>query len=218
MFSRSERGIDGGRRFDVVLDAFDRRPGAGEARQRVAVEPVVDQLLHAGRIEDRDHRVDEEKLRRMGVGRGFGHVVVAHQGKHAAMLRRAGEIGVAEHVAGAVDARALAVPEREHAVVLAFAEQLGLLRAPAGGCRQFLVEAGLEDDVGFARAAAWPSTAACRARRAASRDSRKRSPPCRARPAGRARAASSSMRTIACAPDRNMRSLPRSNLSSSATS
>ena len=32
--------------------------------------------------------------------------------------------------------------------MLAFAEQFGLLRAPAGGRRQFLVEAGLEDDVG----------------------------------------------------------------------
>ena len=42
-----ERGIDRGRRFDVVLDAFDRGPGAGEARQREAVEAVVDQLLHA---------------------------------------------------------------------------------------------------------------------------------------------------------------------------
>ena len=83
----------------------------------------------------------------MRVGRGFGHMVVAHQGEHAAMLRRAGEIGVAEDVAGAVDARSLAVPERKHAVMLAFAEQFRLLRAPAGGGGEFLVEAGLEDDV-----------------------------------------------------------------------
>ena len=32
--------------------------------------------------------------------------------------------------------------------MLALAEQLGLLRAPAGGRRELLVEAGLEDDVG----------------------------------------------------------------------
>ena len=75
-------------------------------------------------------------------------MVVAHQGEHAAMLRRAGEIGVAEDVARAVDARPLAVPDRKDAVVLAFAEKLRLLRAPAGGRGKLLVEAGLEDDVG----------------------------------------------------------------------
>ena len=63
-------------------------------------------------------------------GGGFRGVVVAHQREHAAVLGRAGEVGVAEHVAGAVDARALAVPHAEHAIARAFAAQLGLLRAP----------------------------------------------------------------------------------------
>lgn len=77
----------------------------------------------------------------------LGGVVVAHQGEHAAMSRGPGEIGVAEHVAAAIDARTLAVPDREHAVVATFAAHLGLLRAPDGGGRQILVEARLEDDV-----------------------------------------------------------------------
>jgi hypothetical protein len=130
----------------------------------------------------------------MRVGRGFGGVVVAHQRQHAAVLRRAGEVGVAEHVAGAVDARSLAVPDGEDAVMLALAEQFRLLRAPAGGRGEFLVEAraGRRHR---RRAAPWPSRAAGRARRAASRDSPRRSRPCSARPAGRARAASA-----ACAP------------------
>ena len=63
MFSRSSDTSTEAVEFDVVLDAFDRRPGAGEARQRIAVEAVVDQLLHAGRVEDRDHRVDEQRIR-----------------------------------------------------------------------------------------------------------------------------------------------------------
>ena len=79
-------------------------------------------------------------------------MVVAHQREHAAVLRGAGEIGVAEHVAGAVDARALAVPHAEHAVVLALAAQLGLLRAPERGRGEVLVEAGLEQDVVRCRA------------------------------------------------------------------
>src|SRR5205085_889391 len=52
-------------------------------------------------------------------------------------------------VAGAVDARALAVPDPEHAVVFAVPAQLRVLRAPQRGCGEFLVEAGLEDDVLF---------------------------------------------------------------------
>ncbi len=56
-------------------------------------------------------------------------------------------VGVAEHVAGAVEAGALAVPNAEHAVVLALAAQLGLLRAPQRGGRQVLVQAGHELDV-----------------------------------------------------------------------
>ena len=89
-------------------------------------------------------------------------MVVAHQGEHAAVLRGAGEIGVAEHVAGAVDARPLAVPHAEHAVVLALAAQFGLLRAPDRGRGEVLVQAGLEQDVvlvesGFARMNCWSS-------------------------------------------------------------
>ena len=114
----------------------------------IAVEAVVDQLLDAGRVEDRHHRVDEGEFGLVRDGRGFGGVVVAHQRQHAAVLRGAGHVGVAEHVAGAVDARPLAVPEPEDAVILAFAAQLRLLRAPAGGRGKLLVEAGLEDDVG----------------------------------------------------------------------
>ncbi len=81
-------------------------------------------------------------------------VVVAHQREHAAMLRGAGEIGVAEDVAGAVDARALAVPHAEHAIELAFAAQLRLLRAPQRGGGEVFVEPGLEFDVGCDKLAA----------------------------------------------------------------
>src|SRR5262249_11659368 len=70
-----------------------------------------------------------------------------HEGKHAAMLRRAGEIGVAQRVARAVDARALAVPHAEHAVEAPFAAQLRLLRTPQRGCGQILVNGGLEENV-----------------------------------------------------------------------
>ena len=56
-------------------------------------------------------------------------------------------IGVAEHVTGPVDARSLAVPHGEHAVVLAVAAQFRLLRAPDRGRCEVFVEPGLEVDV-----------------------------------------------------------------------
>ncbi len=77
----------------------------------------------------------------------FGGVVVAHQRDDAAVLRGAGEIGVAEGVAGAVDARPLAVPHAEHAIELAFAAQLGVLGADERGRGEILVGAGMKQDV-----------------------------------------------------------------------
>ena len=50
---------------------FSADPDAGEARHRPAVEAVIEDLLHAGRIEDRDHHVDEVEFGLMRGGRGF---------------------------------------------------------------------------------------------------------------------------------------------------
>ena len=130
IFGMIERRLDHGGRLHRLVHALERDPRAAEARHRPAVERVVDELLHPGGIQDRDHHVDEMEFGLVRGGGGFRRVVVAHQGEHAAVLGGAGEIGVAEHVAGAVDARPLAVPHAEHAVVLALAAQLGLLRAP----------------------------------------------------------------------------------------
>src|SRR4029077_17565891 len=80
-------------------------------------------------------------------GGGFGAMVVAGQAQHAAVFRRAGRIAVAEHVAAAVYAGALAVPDADHAVVLCAGREVELLRAPdRGGCEGF-IHAGLEFDV-----------------------------------------------------------------------
>ena len=54
---------------------------------------------------------------------------------------------MAQHVAAAIDAWALAIPKREHAVIFAFAANLRLLRAPDRGRGQILVEARHEQDI-----------------------------------------------------------------------
>src|ERR1700684_3147523 len=56
---------------------------------------------------------------------------------------------MAEGVAGAIDARAFAVPHGEDAVVLALAAQFGLLRAPDRGGGKILVDAALKADIAF---------------------------------------------------------------------
>ena len=134
--------------LDGVLDAFEADPAAGVARERPAEEAVVEHLLHAGGREDRHHRVDERELRVVQDGRALAGVVVAEAGDDAAVLRRAGHVGVAEDVAAAVDAGALAVPEAEDALDAALAVEVDLLGAPEGGGGEILVEAGLELDVG----------------------------------------------------------------------
>ena len=133
--------------LDGVVDALQRGPAAAVARERESVEAVVEDLLHAGRVEHRNGGVDHRVLAVVRGGGRLAGVVVAEQRHHPAEPRRPGEVRVAQRVARAVDARSLAVPQAEHAVVRALAVELGLLRAPAGGGRNVLVDAGLEHHV-----------------------------------------------------------------------
>ena len=80
--------------------------------------------------------------------RTFAGVVIAHQRNDATMFRRTRMIGMAQRIAGPVDARPLAVPEPADAVILAFAAQLGLLCTPDGGGREFFVDGWLADNAG----------------------------------------------------------------------
>src|SRR6185437_7161223 len=139
-----EAAVDHAGRLDGLVHAFECGPGASVARHRPAVERVVDDFLHAARIEDRHHHVDEMEFGLMRGGGGFRSMIVTHQSEHAAMFGRAGEVSMAEYIARPVDARALAIPKAEHAIELALAAQLSLLSAPQRSSGQFLVDAGLE--------------------------------------------------------------------------
>ncbi|KAG1600616.1 hypothetical protein G6F46_014009 [Rhizopus delemar] len=77
----------------------------------------------------------------MRQGRTAAGMVIGRQRQHAAVTRGAGGVGVLEHVAAAVHARALAVPHAEHALHVGAGEQVGLLGAPDHGGAQILVEA-----------------------------------------------------------------------------
>jgi hypothetical protein len=74
-------------------------------------------------------------------------VIVAGKAEHAAIFRRARGVAVPKHVAAAVDAGALAVPDADRAIVSCTGRQVQLLRAPDRGGRQVFVHAGLKFDV-----------------------------------------------------------------------
>ncbi len=122
-------------------------PAARKARHRDAVEAEVDQLLGVRRVEHRHADGDERRVGEIDRGRGFCAVIVAGERDRAALGRDAGEIGVAQRVAGAIDARSLAVPNAEHAVDGRAGKAGQMLRAPDRGRGQILVEAGTEDDI-----------------------------------------------------------------------
>src|SRR6266851_1749543 len=71
----------------------------------------------------------------------------AGEDQHTAVAGGAGGISMLEHVASAVDAGTLAVPQGEDAVILSIGKEVGLLAAPHRGRRQILVDAREEADV-----------------------------------------------------------------------
>ncbi len=128
-------------------DHLHADPASAVARHRDPEQPHLDHLVDAGGIEIGHQRGDKGVVRLMRHGGGFCAVIVAGQAQHAAVLRRARGIAMAEHVAAAVDARPLAVPDADHAIVPGARRQIELLRAPDRGGRQIFVHAGLELDV-----------------------------------------------------------------------
>ncbi len=107
-------------------------------------------------------------------GGGFGAVVVTGEAKYPAVAGRAGGIAVTKHVAAAVDAGALAIPDANHAIVVGARRQVELLRAPDCGCSKVLVHAGLKFDIVLFKMLAGGEQFADHSRRAANRDSPRR--------------------------------------------
>ena len=139
--------MDRGRGIGRLAQHLEADPQARVARHREGMQAEVEIFLDRRGMDDRDAGGHEGGLALVRHGRRLGHVVVAGQRHDAAVLRRAGIVGVLEGVARAVDARALAVPHAEHAIVPGAGIEMDLLGAPQGGRREVLVDAGLEFDV-----------------------------------------------------------------------
>ena len=61
--------LDDRGRLDGLVHALEPDPGSAEPRHGPAIEPVVDDLLHPGGVEDRDHHIDEVEFGLMRGGR-----------------------------------------------------------------------------------------------------------------------------------------------------
>ncbi len=141
--------VDGRARFHRLRDRLEADPGARETRQRPAVETELQHVGDVGRVHHRHLPADHREIALVRHrGRDAAVVVVAGHHQHAAM--RGGAIGVAvlERVAGAIDAGALAVPHREHALDGALRVGLDALRAEHRRAAQLLVDGGQEAHAG----------------------------------------------------------------------
>ncbi len=147
MSTRSGSTIDRGGGFDDFRHGLHADPHAGIAAHREAVQAEVEVLLHGRREQHRHHAGLEDVVRLVRQRRRLRAVVVARQRQHAAVPARAGRVRVLEDIAAAVDARALAVPHREHAIDLRALEHVQLLRAPHRRGGKVLVQSGLEAHV-----------------------------------------------------------------------
>ena len=79
----------------------------------------------------------------------LGYVVVTGNRQHAAPSRGARHVAVLEHIRGAVNTRAFAIPDAKHAVefVVARWRKTQLLCAPQSRGSEFFIHTRLEHDV-----------------------------------------------------------------------
>ena len=74
-------------------------------------------------------------------------MIVADESEHPAQRRRAGGVGMLEHIARPVDAGGLAIPDAEQAIESRAWKQAELLAAPDGGGAKVFVQTFPEFDV-----------------------------------------------------------------------
>ena len=130
--------------FDHFGHAFEPDPHAGVPAHRIRVQPQIQVFLDRGRKQHRNQAGLQDVIGLVRQRGALGAVIVADRNQHAPLGAGAGRVGVLEHVAAAIDAGALAVPHREHAVVLGAGEHVDLLSAPHRSGGQVLVDPGLE--------------------------------------------------------------------------
>ena len=133
----------------MLLGEFERNPATAIPRKRIALESQFQHVTEIARVEHGNSGVHEAVFALVRKRGRFADVVVAGHHQNASVPGSSRVVGVLEHIAAAVHARALAVPEPEYAVITAAGKQVDLLRAPDGGGCQVFVESRLEVNGGL---------------------------------------------------------------------
>ena len=134
-------------RFESIRhigDDLHPYPGTAVTREGITVTPIIQQFLHVSWKQDRHTGIVKGHF---GTGRDRRRLagrIISRQDQHAASLTDATVVGMAESVAAAVHARALAIPHAHHTVISRTFEQVGLLAAHQCSRRQFFVDRGHE--------------------------------------------------------------------------
>ena len=140
------RQRDRGTGLHDLRDRLEADPHAGKSTERVAIFAEREILADIGRMQCRHEPAHESDVGLMRHRGRHATMVVAGDDQHAAVRRGAIGIAVLQRVAGAIDARTLAIPQPEHAIDLTVFLRLDLLRAEHRGRREVLVHGGQEFD------------------------------------------------------------------------
>ncbi len=140
-------GGEGVAAFDGLGHCLEGDPGAGITRQRPAPQREGLVFVDGRRMHDGHLPADQRGLAGVRDRGRYGGVVVAHHHQHAAVARGARGIAVMQRVAGAIHARALAVPHGKHAIDIAVVAHAGLLRPHHRGGGHVFVDARQEGDL-----------------------------------------------------------------------
>ena len=138
--------VDGAGAVGDGRDQLEADPHAAGAGEGDRVPSEVERLLDVAGEQDRHVQIDQRGVAGAGQRRGLGLRIVADDGDDATTVRRPGEDGVANGVAGAVEPRRLAVPDADNAVVALVAERVDELTAHHRGGGELLVDTGTDDD------------------------------------------------------------------------
>jgi hypothetical protein len=150
-FGRGELRFDGveidrHRALDGLGNRLEADPCPAVTRQRPAVKAELEHLGDVGRIHHGHAPGLHDEVALVRHGRRNAAMVVAGHHQHAAGRRRAVGIAVVQRIGGAIDARSLAVPQREYAAHRALRIAFHLLAAEHGGGAGLLVDRGQKMD------------------------------------------------------------------------
>ncbi len=144
---RRWRQLDRHCRFDGLGNRLETNPHSRKARQRNAIQAVLEVFGNIGRVQDGHEPRQERDIGLVRHRRRDAAVIITRDHQHAAIGRTAVRVAVFQCIAGPVEARSLAVPDTEYPIRRLAGFRFDLLRPEYGGGGEVLIDGGQELDV-----------------------------------------------------------------------